>query len=135
MGPGPASSPGEGDAPVGVHEVVVVLREDAHQAEVADLDDLAAGQEHVAGRQVAVDEVAALQVLHARSDLRGKQPQARQREVVLPQPQRVVQRAQWGQLRHLRSNQTFTSHLTDTLSKEMHFFRESSETVFGAIRG
>ena len=98
----PSPSPGEGDPAVGRHHVVVrLLGQAPHQAEVADLGGLAAGQHDVAGGQVAVDEVPPLQVLHAGGDLRGQQPEARQGVVILPRPQRLVQGAQRGQLRYL----------------------------------
>lgn len=73
------------------HNVVVCLLVQApHQAKVPDLDQLLGGQQDVAGCQVPVDEPPALQVLHTRSDLGGKEPEAQQRVLVLTRAQGVV---------------------------------------------
>ena len=60
--------------PLGHDVAVVLLRQRAHQPEVADLDFVDGGQEDVPASQVPVNEPLAFQVGHALGDLDGEVP-------------------------------------------------------------
>ena len=60
--------------PLGHDVAVVLLRQGAHQTEVADLDFVDGGQEDVPAREVTVNEPLALEVGHALGDLNREVP-------------------------------------------------------------
>lgn len=92
--------PGKRDASMGSHDVAVALAgEGSHEPKVADLGVLLRGQEDVAGGQVAVEEELGFQVGHPLGHLQAVTPEPVEGE---GWAEAVVQRAQRGQLRHLR---------------------------------
>lgn len=110
----PGGAPCKWDPPVCRHDVVVrLLAQAPHEAKVPNLHHLPGRQQHVPRCQVAVDQPPALQVVHPRHDLRGKEPEADERVLELTRAQHVIKGTQGGQLRHLKGPRKQASQALD----------------------
>lgn len=128
-------SPCKRDSSVCWHDIMVhLLAQSPHQAEVPDLYHLPGCQQHVSRRQVPVDQSPGLQVIHAWHDLRGEEPEADQRVLVLTRAQGVVEWPQGGQFCHLEEGKN-VKKMCHPASKHLMFRRRNTAEHLTILSG